>query len=147
MEIIIDVLYKAMDVNIAYAVLMCIVLAFLYGANIVLGTILGTFTDKFNAKKFWFGILKALITIIVIILLCYILNVFMLTINLIEGINISEDLVSTLEVLSILITNGIDISKEVIQKIKSFRGDLKFTSYDNVTISDTNIVEPIDFKG
>ena len=138
MEIVINVLSEALDKNISYAVLMCIILFFLYLANILLGCILGTMADGFNLKKFIFGIVKALCMLFIVVGVCYILNVFTLTINLIEGININTEIVSTLELLTILITITLDTAKEVLDKIKAFR-DLKYISYDDVVVSDTNI--------
>lgn len=145
MEIIINVLSQALDTNIAYAILMDIVVGFLYLFNILLGTIIGTKQNKFDIKKFLFGLLKAVCVLIIIVGVCYILNVFTLTINLINGINISEELVTTLQVLAILITTGIDIAKEVVDKIKSFR-ELKYVSYDSVQLSNDKLVDT-DLKG
>ena len=146
MEIIKTTLMMACDKSIAHVILLCICLSFLHGANILLGTIIGTKESKFDIKKFLFGIIKAVSLLLIIVGVCYILNVFTLTISLIEGITIDDELVTTLELLGILVIQGIDISKEVIEKIKAFR-KLKYVSYDDVVISDTNIVEPIDFKG
>ena len=146
MEIINKVLIGALDSNISYAVLMDIVIGFLFLANCILGGIIGARTEKFSVKKFLFGVLKALIIMFIIIGTCYVLNVFTLTLNLIEGVNIGTEMVSTLELLGILITNGIDIAKEVLEKVKAFR-DLKYVSYDDILISDTNIIEPTELKG
>ena len=145
MEIILEVLTKALDTNISYAVLMDVVIGFLYLFNIILGVIIGTQEDHFDIKKFFFGVMKAVCVLLIIVGICYILNVFTLTISLIRDITIDTDLVTTLELLGILVTQGIDLSKEVIEKIKSFR-ELKYVTYDAV-ISDTNVVEPIEFKG
>ena len=146
MEIILEVLTKALDTNISYAVLMDIVIGFLYLFNIILGTIIGTRESHFDIKKFLSGILKAILVLMIVVGVCYILNVFALTISLINGIEISEEFVSTIQILGILITQGIDIANELKDKISSIR-DLKYVSTETVTISDTNLVEPIEFKG
>lgn len=146
MEIISKVLLEAIDVNLSYVVLMDIVVGFLYLFNIILGTIIGTSTSHFDIKKFFFGVLKAICVLLIILGVCYILNVFTLTLNQLSSVNIDTDLIGTLEVISILIVNIVDISKEIIDKLKSFR-ELRYESYDKVSFSDTNIVEPIEFKG
>ena len=146
MEIIIKVLVSALDNNIAYAVLMDVVIGFLYLFNILLGTIIGAKESKFDIRKFLFGVLKAVCILLIIVGVCYILNVFTLTINLIEGITIDDGLVTTIELLTILITTGIDIAKEVMDKIKAFR-ELKYISYDNVRVKNDNVIEPTELKG
>ena len=133
---IINTLKVAYDVNIEYVILMDVVLGFLYLFNILLGTIIGTHTSKFDAKKFVFGFVKAICVLVIIVGVCYILNVFTLTINQIENINIGTELISTLEMLTILITQGIDLAKEVIEKIKTFR-DLKYIKYEDVKQADS----------
>lgn len=147
MEKVIMILTEAFsNDNLSSAFLMCVVLFFLYFANILLGTILGTMQSKFNIKKFAFGILKAICVLLIIVGVCYILNVFTLTISLINGLTINTELVSTLELLGILVTSCIDISKEVLEKIKAFR-ELKYISYDDVIKNDTEVNEPINFVG
>lgn len=147
MEIISKVLLEALADNvISYAILTDLCVGFLYLANILLGSIIGTKQSHFDIKKFFFGVFKAICVMLIIVGVCYILNVFTLTISLINGININTELVTTLELLGILITTGIDIAKEVIEKLKAFR-ELKYISYDDVTFSDTNIIEPVEYKG
>ena len=55
---VIQTIEKAVQENLETIVLMLIVVGSLSAINIVLGTIIGTFTDKFDLKKFFFGILK-----------------------------------------------------------------------------------------
>lgn len=147
MEIIKEVLMAALDANLSYVVLMDIVIGFLYLFNIILGTIIGTKESRFDLKKFLFGVLKAICILLIVIGLCYILNVFTLTLNKLSGfITISTDLVSTIEVLSTMVTIGLDIAKECIDKASSIR-TLRYVSPEDVVVNDTNVVEPIEFKG
>ena len=146
MEIIKEVLTKAFDVNLSYVVLLDIVLGFLYLFNILLGTIIGTKENNFNIKKFLFGILKSICVLLIVLGICYILNVFALTLSLLKSITINMELVTTLEIVTVLVTDVADISKELIEKIKSFR-DLKFVSSEDVIYSDTDIAEPFELKG
>lgn len=146
MEIISKVLFEAFDVNLSYVILLDIVLGFMYGANILLSVIINTRQEKFDIRKFFFGVLKAICVLLIILGVCYILNVFTLTLNLIEAISINMELVTTLEIILVLVTYIADISAELLSKIKSFR-EIKYISQENITLSDTNIVEPMDFKG
>lgn len=146
MEIVIEVLTKAFDTNISYAILMDIVIGFLYLFNIILGTFIGTKEGNFDVKKFFFGVLKAVCILLIIIGVCYILNVFTLTLNKIDFITLDENFVGVMELFAILITNGVDASKEVLEKIKTFR-ELRYVSADSVVINDNEIVEPVEYKG
>lgn len=131
---IIQTIEKAVQENLETIVLMLIVVGSLSGINIVLGTIIGTFTDKFDAKKFFFGILKAIVIGLCIFAFCYTLNLFALTLQLTKDITISTDFISTVEVFTILIVWAIDIAKDVIAKIKSMK-ELKYVKYEDVQIN------------
>ena len=131
---IIQTIEKAVQENLETIVLMLIVVGSLSAINIVLGTIIGTFTDKFDAKKFFFGILKAIVIGLCIFAFCYTLNLFALTLQLTKDITISTDFISTVEVFTILIVWAIDIGKDVIAKIKSMK-ELKYVKYEDVQIN------------
>ena len=131
---IIQTIEKAVQENLETIVLMLIVVGSLNAINIVLGTIIGTFTDKFDAKKFFFGILKAFVIGLCIFAFCYTLNLFALTLQLTKDITISTDFISTVEVFTILIVWAIDIAKDVIAKIKSMK-ELKYIKYEDVQIN------------
>lgn len=138
----------ATDKNIDYAILLDVCIAFLYLFNIVLGAIIGTKTDKFDFKKFMFGVVKALIVMVIIVGVCFALNIFVLTINEIEGLSISSSIITVIELLGVLVSVAADLSAEVLEKIKSFR-ELKYTSYDdNVPIvNNQDLIEPTDLRG
>ena len=134
---IIQTIEKAVQENLETIVLMLIVVGSLNAINIVLGTIIGTFTDKFDAKKFFFGILKAIVIGLCIFAFCYTLNLFALTLQLTKDITISTDFISTVEVFTILIVWAIDIAKDVIAKIKSMK-ELKYVKYEDIQINVNN---------
>ena len=134
---IIQTIEKAVQENLDTIVLMLIVVGSLSAINIVLGTIIGTFTDKFDVKKFFFGILKAFVIGLCIFAFCYTLNLFALTLQLTKDITISTDFISTVEVFTILIVWAIDIAKDVIAKIKSMK-ELKYIKYEDVQINVQN---------
>ena len=134
---IIQTIEKAVQENLDTIVLMLIVVGSLSAINIVLGTIIGTFTDKFDAKKFFFGILKAFVIGLCIFAFCYTLNLFALTLQLTKDITISTDFISTVEVFTILIVWAIDIAKDIVVKVKSMK-ELKYIKYEDVQINVNN---------
>ena len=133
METILKLIQEALQENLETIVLMLIVVGSLSAVNIVLGTIVGTFTDKFDVKKFFFGILKAFIIGLCIFVFCYTLNLFALTLQLTKDITISADFISTVEVFTILIVWALDLCKDIIDKIKSMK-QLKYVKYEDVQL-------------
>lgn len=129
---------EALNKNLETIILMLIVVSSLYAINILFGTIVGSFTEKFNLKKFLFGILKCLIADAGIFLFCYTLNLFALTLQLTKDISISVDFITTIEVITILVVWAIDLSKDIIEKIKCMK-ELKYVSYDVVSSNQTYI--------
>lgn len=134
METVIKLIREALAENLETIVLMLIVTNTLFGINIVLGTIIGTITEHFNTKKFFFGILKQIITSMCIFAFCYTLNLFALTLQLTNDITISADFITTIEVFAILVTWAIDLSKDILAKIKGLK-ELKYISYDDVQVN------------
>ena len=137
METIIQTIQEAMQENLETVILMLIVVGSLSGINIVLGTIIGTFTEKFDIKKFFFGILKAFIIGLCIFVFCYTLNLFSLTLQLTKDVTISTDFITTVEVFTILIVWAIDIAKDIVAKIKSMK-ELKYVKYEDIQINVNN---------
>lgn len=138
---VIQTIEKAVQENLETIVLMLIVVGSLSAINIVLGTIIGTFTDKFDLKKFFFGILKAIVIGLCIFVFCYTLNLFALTLQLTKDVTISGDFISSLEVFTILVAFAIDYCKDILAKIKSLK-ELKYIKYEDVQIN-TNTEEGI----
>lgn len=134
METIIKLIEEAFQENLETVVLMLIVVGSLSAINIVLGTIIGTFQDKFDVKKFFFGILKAFVIGLCIFAFCYTLNLFALTLQLTKDISISGDFISTVEVFVVLVTFALDYARDVINKIKSLK-ELKYVKYEDVQMN------------
>lgn len=99
--------------------------------NIVLGATQGTMAKEFDFKKFLFGILKALVNALCILGTCCLADIFAQVLNMIEGITISAQVVSVIEILSVVVAWDIDLFKEVFEKIKSLK-EMKYISYDDV---------------
>ncbi len=131
---IIKIITSAVQENLDTIFLMLIVVGSLSGINIVLGTIVGTFTEGFNSKKFFFGILKAFIIGLCIFAFCYTLNLFALTLQLTKDISISGEFITTLEVFIVLVTWGLDLSKDIYEKVKSLK-TLKYVTYEDVQMN------------
>ncbi len=137
METILKLISEALQENLETVVLMLIVVGSLSGINIVLGTIIGSFTEGFDAKKFFFGILKAFIIGLCIFVFCYTLNLFALTLQLTKDISISSDFITTVEVFTVLIAWALDLAKDILEKIKDMK-TLKYVKYEDVQINVTN---------
>jgi len=131
---IIQTIEKAVQENLETIVLMLIVVGSLNAINIVLGTIIGTVKEEFNFKKFIFGIFKAIVIGLCIFAFCYTLNLFALTLQLTKDVTISSEFITTLEVFTILITFALDISKDVLEKVKSLK-ELKYVKFEDVQMN------------
>lgn len=137
MATILKLIQEALQENLETVVLMLIVVGSLSGINIVLGTIIGSFTEGFDYKKFLFGILKAFIIGLCIFVFCYTLNLFALTLQLTKDISISSDFITTVEVFTILIAWALDLAKDILEKIKGMK-TLKYIKYEDVQINVSN---------
>lgn len=133
MKTVLELLQKAWDSNLTIVASMVIVVIGLYALNIFFGTIIGTKEDGFNFKKFLFGIVKAFGCGVGIFAFCYMLNLFGLTMNLTDLVTVNQAVITTIEVIGVLYIWAMDLSKEVLDKIKSWR-DLKYISYDDMII-------------
>ena len=131
------IIIEAMEENLETIILMLIVVSSLYAINILFGTIIGTYTEKFNIKKFLFGILKMVLADVGIFVFCYTLNLLSLTLQLTKDVTISESFVTTLEAFGVLLTWAIDTSKDIVAKVKLLK-ELKYVTYDVVDVSKVN---------
>lgn len=137
METILKLISEALQENLETVVLMLIVVGSLSGINIVLGTIIGSFTEGFDLKKFLFGILKAFIIGLCIFVFCYTLNLFALTLQLTKDVVISSDFITTVEVFTILIAWALDLAQDILSKIKGMK-TLKYVKYEDVQFNVNN---------
>ena len=133
-ETILKLIEEAFQENLETVVLMLIVVGSLSAINIVLGTIIGTFQNKFDIRKFFFGVLKAFVIGLCIFAFCYTLNLFALTLQLTKDITISGEAISTIEVFVVLITFAMDYARDVLDKIKSLK-ELKYVKYEDIQIN------------
>lgn len=131
---VIDIIREAVESNLETIILMLIVVTSLYAINILFGTVVGSFTEKFSVKKFLFGFVKCVLADTGIFAFCYTLNLFTLTLQLTKDITISADLITVLEVITILIVWAIDLCKDIVEKIKSLK-TLKYVTYGDVQVN------------
>lgn len=134
METILKLISEALQENLETVVLMLIVVGSLSGINIILGTIIGSFTEGFDAKKFFFGILKAFIIGLCIFVFCYTLNLFALTLQLTKDVTISSDFITTVEVFVVLIAWATDLCRDILDKLKGMK-TLKYVKYEDIQIN------------
>lgn len=132
---IIATIFEAVQENLETVVLMLLVVASLYVTNILFGTLLGTFTEKFIPKKFFFGIIKGIVGCIGVFVYCYTLNLFALTLQTTKDISISNDFINTLMVIGVLVAWAWDIALDIYAKLKSFK-ELKYITYEDVHIQE-----------
>jgi len=137
METILTLISEALQENLETVVLMLIVVGSLSGINIILGTIIGSFTEGFDLKKFFFGILKAFIIGLCIFVFCYTLNLFALTLQLTKDVTISSDFITTVEVFVVLFAWATDLCRDILDKLKSMK-TLKYVKYEDVQINVNN---------
>lgn len=137
---VLKIIQEAVEENLETIILMLIVVTSLYLINILFGTILGTIEEKFIPKKFFFGFFKCLAADTGIFAFCYTLNLFALTLQQTNDITVSGDFITTIEVFTILVVWGIDLSKDIIEKIKSMK-TLKYISYEDVIVQENMLEE------
>jgi len=137
---ILKVIISAVQANLETIILMLIVVSSLYLINILFGTVVGTFNESFNVKKFLFGFLKMLLADVGIFVFCYTLNLLSLTLQLTKDVTISADFITTIEVFTILVVWAIDTAKDIVEKIKALK-ELKYYTYDVVNINDYSVDE------
>lgn len=131
---VLKIINEALQENMEAILLLIIVTAVLYLANIIFGTVLGTKEIGFDFKKFIYGFEKGILASVGIFVFCFGLNLFSLSLKLID-IQISVEVITILEVIGVLATWDIDLSKEVFEKIKSLK-ELKYVSYDDVKVQE-----------
>lgn len=132
---VIRLIQDAMQSNLETVILMLIVVTSLYLINIMFGTVLGTFTEEFIPKKFFFGFFKMLVADVGIVGFCYCLNLFALTLEQTKNISISAEFISTVQIFTILVVWALDLAKDITEKIKSMK-TLKYVSYDDVFVQE-----------
>lgn len=130
MQIIIDTFRNAIQDNLITILLLLLCIGLFEISNIVLGMIVNMFKEGFNVKKFFMGLVKAIITMLVILVYCYALNLFQLTLKQVD-ISISTQIITVLEVVTVITAWGLDLAKDCLEKIKSLK-ELKYISYDDV---------------
>ena len=108
--------------------------------NIILGSVNGMMEETFEWKKFFIGILKAIVNAICIVATCVLCDLFAQVLNMIEGLSIGVDLVSTIEIIAVVVVWAIDLFKDIFEKIKKLR-TLKYISYEDVVPFGENVDE------
>lgn len=131
MELIIKTITEAVQDNLITIFLLLLCIGLFEVSNIVLGMIINMFGEGFKFKKFFMGLFKAIATMIIILVFCYALNLFALTLKQVD-IQISTNIITVMEVVTVIVTWGVDLAKDCLEKVKNLK-ELKYVSYDDVT--------------
>lgn len=138
MKIIIDIFNEVIkDEYLPLLVVFVVVVMALMLLNIILGTIYGTKENGFDFKKNLFGWLKMFATSFVIIAFGFVIDFFVVALNKIPNVKIGTEIITIGEILAVIVVWCIDLSKEIIEKIKKLK-ELKYVSYEDVEIKTFN---------
>lgn len=125
------------DENMTVLVIILIAIVVLFGANIILGTRIGSKEEGFDFKKFLFGIEKAITMSLITMAVCYAFNLLCIGIGKAGFLTVNSQFIGGVEIVSVALAYGIDLALEVKEKIKSYR-ELKYISYDDVKPNEVN---------
>ena len=104
----------------------------MYVTNIILGSLNAIFTNEFDWRKFIYGVAKAMVASLSILLFCVLLNLFNYGLSLIN-IVIPDNVVTILEVIGVIVGWCYDLALDIFDKIKGLK-TLKYISYDDIQI-------------
>ena len=134
MNIIVDIFNEVIkDEYLPLLIVFVMVVMALMLLNIILGTINGTKEEGFDFKKNMFGWLKMIATGFVIVAFGFVVDYFVLALNHLPQVEISTELVTIGEIIAVIVVWCIDLSKEIIEKIKSLK-ELKYVKYEDVVL-------------
>ena len=125
---IIDVLADKMDVVIVFL----IVAGGMYVTNIILGSLNAIFTKEFDWGKFFYGVAKAFVACLAILLFCVLLNLFNYGLGLVD-IKVGDQVITLLQTLGVIVGWCYDLALDIFAKIKGLK-TLKYISYDDIEI-------------
>lgn len=113
-----ETIFETIQNDICNLVLLNACLGVLMLLNIILGSIMAKASDQFDKKKFFNGLLKALLVCLVMVVFCFILEVLPIIFDRI-GFVIPKDLPTYIEVISIVAVAVIKYAKGIIDKLKT----------------------------
>lgn len=125
-----SVLIDKMEVVIVFL----IVSGGMYVTNIILGSLNAIFTKEFDWKKFIYGVAKACVACLAILLFCVLLNLFNYGLSLIDVI-VPDTVITILEVIGVLVGWCYDLALDIFDKIKGLK-TLKYISYDDIQVQE-----------
>ncbi len=130
-----NVIIDKMDVVLVFL----IVAGGMYVTNIILGSLNAIFTKDFDWKKFFYGVAKAAVACLAILLFCVLLNLFNYGLSLINVI-VPDTVITILEVLGVLVGWCYDLALDIFDKIKGLK-TLKYISYSDVQVQENATTE------
>ena len=131
MKILANITSSVFD-KMEVVVVFLIVAGGMYITNILLGSLNAMFTKEFDWKKFFYGVAKAVVACLAILLFCLLLNLFNYGLTLIN-ITIPDTVITILEVIGVLVGWCYDLALDIFDKIKGLK-TLKYIKYDDIQI-------------
>ena len=133
MKILANITSSVFD-KMEVVVVFLIVAGGMYITNILLGSLNAMFTKEFDWKKFFYGVAKAVVACLAILLFCLLLNLFNYGLTLIN-ITIPDTVITILEVIGVLVGWCYDLALDIFDKIKGLK-TLKYIKYEDIVIQD-----------
>ena len=129
MKILSDITQSVFD-KMEVVVVFLVVAGGMYITNILLGSLNALFTKDFDWKKFFYGVAKAVVACLAILLFCVLLNLFNYGLSLVD-IVVPDTVITVLEVIGVLAGWCYDLALDIFDKIKGLK-TLKYISYDDI---------------
>lgn len=130
---VLNILQSALQDNLTWVLLAIICVSFFYLINSILGLAMAYFKSDMDIKYFFLTQARNIVVLFCVFWFCYALNVFVLTLDLIDNISINTDYTTALEAIAIVVAWCIDLSKSILDKLKSFK-TLEYVKLEDIEI-------------
>lgn len=108
----------------------------MYIVNIILGSLNALFTKEFDWKKHFYGVAKAIVACIGILMFCVLLNLFAYGLSMIDVV-LPDSVITVLEVIGIIVGWCCDLAIDIFDKIKGLK-NLKYIKYEDIQVNPNN---------
>lgn len=125
-----SVLVDKMEVVIVFL----IVAGGMYITNIILGSLNAIFSNEFDWRKHLYGVAKACVACLAILLFCILLNLFNYGLTLVD-IKVGDQVITLLQTLGVVVGWCYDLALDIYSKIKGLK-TLKYIAYEDIQIQE-----------
>lgn len=125
-------IFDKIDVVIVFL----IVAGGMYITNILFGSLNALFTKEFDWKKHFYGVAKAVVACIGILMFCILLNLFAYGLSMIDVV-LPDSVITVLEVIGIIVGWCYDLAVDIFNKIKGLK-ELKYIKYEDIHFNAQN---------